>query len=84
LGDILQEIPARLCAKLIALDDKGLEAVAKAWAQIMSTPEHTHSVTGKRISEDWTTNDALSLVQPIAALAQHTIGGKGMYLLIEA
>jgi hypothetical protein len=83
-GGVLREIPPSLCARLMALDHKGLDAVAKRWAATMSTPEYTFSASGVKLSDGWTTDEALSVLQPIADLARNAIGGKRMYLLIEA
>jgi hypothetical protein len=84
LGAGLQTISSGLCAKLSALDKKGLKEVAKRWAATMSTPERTHSVSGTKLSDGWTINDAMSILKPIADLAKSAVDGQGLYLLIEA
>jgi hypothetical protein len=83
-GAVLQELPSELLPKLASLDAKGLKALAGKWASAMSTREHTHSVTGVKLSDGWSKSDALEILQPIVALAQKAIAGQRMYLLTEA
>jgi hypothetical protein len=83
-GAMLQETPPSLTARLASLEHRGMEALAQSWAAAMSMPEHTQSVTGVKLSDGWTTSEAMSLLEPIAALAREATGGKGMYLLVEA
>lgn len=82
LAAILLEIPNQLCTKLAGLDGTGLDAAARKWAVAMSAPEHTHSMTGERLSDGWTAPEAMGLLEPIAALARRA-AGKGLYLLNE-
>ena len=83
LGAMLQQVSPSLCEKLLAFDFADLEAVARAWAMAMSAPEYTHSVTGIKLSDGWTTSEAMSLLKPIADLARQAVGEKGMYVLTE-
>ncbi len=84
LGAVIQGIPPILCAKLLALDETDLVTVAGRWAATMSTPNYTHSVSGEKLSAGWTAEKAMSVLQPIVKLAKEAIGGKGIFLLIEA
>jgi hypothetical protein len=83
LGAMLQQVSPSLCERLLAFDGAGLAAVARAWAMAMSAPEYTHSVTGIKLSDGWTTSEAMSLLKPIADLARQAVGEKGMYVLTE-
>lgn len=80
-GAFVQQLPLEFLATLDSLD---LSEVASQWAAAMSTPEHTHSVTGVRLSDGWTAGEALELLRPIAALASRAGTGQRMYLLTEA
>jgi hypothetical protein len=80
LGAVVQGLPPGFLAKLGSLDQK---AVARRWAAAMSTPEHTHSVSGAKLSDGWTTAEALEILQPIAVLAREATRGQRMYLLTE-
>jgi len=79
-GAIVQQLPPEFLAKLSSLNQK---TVAKRWAAAVSTPEHTHSVTGKKLSDGWTAEEALGILQPLVALAKKATAGHQMYLLIE-
>jgi hypothetical protein len=80
-GAVVQQLPAEFLAKLGTLDQK---AVAKRWAAAMSTPEHTHSVTGVKLSDGWKPSEALEILKPLVALARRTTAGQQLYLLTEA
>lgn len=71
--------PQQFPVALAALD---LNAAAAKWAEMMSTPEYTHSVSGVKLSDGWTTDDALELLRPIAALTQTMNPGQQLYVLI--
>jgi hypothetical protein len=80
---MLFEFHQELLKMLVEIDSRGMDEVAKHWAARMSTPEHTHSVTGNRLSEDWSTVYALSILGPIVRLAQQSSGDEEMYFLVE-
>jgi hypothetical protein len=80
-GAVVQQLPPGLLAKLAALD---LKAVAKQWAAAMSTPEHTHSASGVKLSDGWSAADASAILKPLVALARQATAGQQLYLLIEA
>ena len=80
-GAVLREFPPEFIPKLSESDRIG---VARQWAAEMSTPEHTHSVTGNKLSDGWTTEQASQIVNPLLALTQKASPGQQMYLLIEA
>jgi hypothetical protein len=80
-GAIVQQLPPEFVAKLGSLDQT---AVAERWAAAMSTPEHTHSVSGVQLSGGWTAGEALAMLRLIAALARRATPGQQMYLLTEA
>jgi hypothetical protein len=82
-GASLDRVRPELVAALQALDKKAMKAVAKQWAATMSSREHTHSVTGHRISDGWRVGDALEVLGPLAELATEADDGDGMYLLVE-
>ncbi|MGN6366808.1 MAG: hypothetical protein ACTHN5_00825 [Phycisphaerae bacterium] len=80
-GVVLQEFPPDFLAKLIESDP--LE-VTRKWAAEMSGPEHTHSVTGRKLNDGWTTDQASQVFTPIASLARRASLEQRMYLLTEA
>jgi hypothetical protein len=80
-GASIDQFPSEFLARLDCIDQA---AVAKRWAEAMSTPEHTHSVTGRKLSEGWTTQEALDLLQSLVALAARATKGQQLYLLTEA
>jgi len=81
LGATVQQLPAEFLAKATSLDQ---QKVAQKWAAAMSTPEHTHSVSGRKLSDGWTACEALQLLQPLVDLARKASAGQQMYLLTEA
>ena len=50
----------------------------------MSTPKFTHSVTGQKLSNGWTTPQALQLLDPIVTLTNQAAADQNLYLLTEA
>ena len=80
-GTVVQQLPPEFVAKLGSLNHK---ALASRWAAALSTPEHTHSVSGVKISDGWTASEALEILQPLVALARQATAGQQMYLLTEA
>ena len=83
VGSSIERFPEEFVASLKEIDDAAVDAIAERWAAIMSMPEYTHSVSGKRIYEDWAVEDALALLRPIIELAKRHTEGQGMYLLTE-
>jgi hypothetical protein len=80
----LEQFPADFLAALKSADTSALHAIAEQWASEMSTPDYTHSIDGERLTEDWTTEEAMSLMQPITKLVQMQDGRQNLYLLVEA
>lgn len=80
-GAVVQQLPLGLLAKLTSLD---LKPIAKLWAAAMSTPDHTHSVSGVKLSDGWATEDASAILEPLVALARRATAGQQLYLLVEA
>ena len=63
---------------------KSPQDLARRWAARMSTPEYTHSADGsERLADDWTVEDAKSILEPLSELAKKTVAGHQMYLLLE-
>src|SRR5262249_9736786 len=58
----VKQLPPEFLAKLGSLDQN---ALATRWAAAMSTPEHTHSVSGVKLSDGWTAIEALEILQPL-------------------
>jgi hypothetical protein len=79
-GAIVQQLPAEFLAKATSLDQ---QTVAQEWAAAMSTPEHTHTVSGQKLYDGWTASEALELLQPLVDLARKASAGQQMYLLTE-
>lgn len=80
----IEQFPDEFVAHLKAADNSKLRSMAEKWAASMSTPEHTHSASGRRLYDDWTVDGALSILNPIADLAKQSNNDQSMYLLIEA
>jgi hypothetical protein len=60
------------------------QELARKWAARMSTPEYTHSADGsRRLQDDWTVDDALSILGPLAERAKKARAGQRLYLLLE-
>lgn len=79
----LFQIRPELISKLISLDNSGIDLIAKLWAEIMSGPDHTHSVSGMKLSDGWQVSDAKEILQPIVDLARRAAGEQAVYVLIE-
>lgn len=63
---------------------KAPQQLAQRWAAHMSTPEYTHSADGSdRLEEDWTEDDARSVLTPLGDLAKKARPGQCLYLLLE-
>jgi hypothetical protein len=80
-GAVLLEFPSAFIAAVCSSDRV---EVATRWAAAMSTPEHTHSVTGKRLNDGWTSEQAAQILTAIVSLANKAAAEERMYLLIEA
>jgi hypothetical protein len=80
IGAVLREFPPDFIPKLQACDQR---AVARQWAAEMSTPEHTHSIAGDKLSNDWRPEDALALITKILELTRQASADQRLYLLIE-
>ena len=58
--------------------------LAQKWAERMSSPEYTHSADGSnRLQDDWSVDDALSILRPLSDLAKKATPGQRLYLLLE-
>lgn len=79
----LNAFPDAFVARLRSADQAALQAIAQEWAKRMSTPDFTHSVNGDRLHDDWTTEDALRLLTPIAQLVAEGAERDSLYLLNE-
>jgi hypothetical protein len=84
LGTGIERFPDDFVAHIKTADGTSLRSLAEKWAARMSTPEHTHSASGKRLYDDWTVDDALAILRPFAELAKQQTVGQSMFLLIEA
>jgi hypothetical protein len=83
VGATLHAIPSKIVAGLASLDDNGLGVIGNKWAAIMSSSEHTHSVSGNKLNDGWSQQDALGILNSIAALSRQAGVADRMYLLIE-
>lgn len=83
LGCGLEQLPEEFVMILQTADDSTLHSIAEQWAEFMSTPDFTHSVSGERIQDNWSVDDALSLLEPIAELVRQAKQDQSLYLLIE-
>lgn len=83
LGTAIKQIPDAFIACMATANDSSLNALAEEWSARMSTPEHTHSVGGERLHDDWAVDDALHILKPVVELARQQLDGQSMYFLIE-
>jgi hypothetical protein len=83
-GIAIVQLPRIFLAHLSDSDEATLKSMALKWANTMSSPEYTHSVSGDRLYEDWTLEDGLRVVKPLADLLSQGRESQLMYLLIEA
>lgn len=83
-GATLFQFQPEFITRLKALNGHEIEIIAAKWARAMSKPEHTHSVSGSRIDEDWAVTDAMHFLLPIIGLSMRADDGCRMYFLIEA
>ena len=79
----LDAFPPEFIDRLRTADEFSIRRIAQEWAKVMSTPQYTHSVTGKRVEEDWTVETALSVLEPVIELAKKCGDGELVYLLVE-
>src|SRR6185503_2794699 len=55
--------------------------LAQKWAVRMSAPEYTHSADGStRLEDDWSVDDALNILGPLAELATKASPDHRLYL----
>lgn len=83
LGTAIEQFPDAFVAQLKTAGDASLRSLAEKWAARMSTPEFTHSVSGVRLSDGWTVDDALGILKPLVELAKQQTINQSMFLLIE-
>jgi hypothetical protein len=80
---VLEELPNELTQRLAGLRLAELDGVAARWAESMSQPSYTHSMTGARIMDDCTPQQARRMLWEIASLAKQVGTGQRLYLLTE-
>jgi hypothetical protein len=80
---LIQRVRPELLARLEVLDDDALQDLARKWAAVMSSPRHTHTLGGMKVSSGWTAECARGTVEAILRLARQRDGSQAMYLLIE-
>lgn len=80
---MLEELPPEFPGILAELNATQRSHVAENWAATMSTPEYTHSISGNRVQDDWTAEEALELLSRLVNLAHQQSKGDRMYLLNE-
>jgi hypothetical protein len=84
LSSVLLRLPDALIVELRGADEGRLLELARTWATAMSQPEHTHSVSGHRLNDGWSVDDALLPLQKLAELVKSQRHGESLYLLVEA
>jgi hypothetical protein len=80
VGAFVEQLPPQL---LIELGSRDQQQIARQWAAAMSTPDHTHSVSGEKLYDGLTTSEALDKLQPLVTLACKATGDQQLYLLTE-
>jgi len=80
---ILEAFPVSFGEKLQRAGEFAIRQLAAKWAAVMSTPQFTHSVSGVRVEDDWTSKTALALLQPIVDLLRKRTDHETLYLLVE-
>jgi hypothetical protein len=82
LDSMLEQVPPEF---LPAMRTTDLTDLSRQWAAAMSTPDHTHSATGQRLSDGWKPDEAFAILQPLADLARNARPrpGQQMFLLTE-
>lgn len=80
----LDVFPNAFVTLLAEANDFALRRLAQDWARAMSDPQHTHSVSGNRLWPDWTAQDALAPLTPLARLARDGTNNQRMYLFVDA
>jgi hypothetical protein len=79
-GDCIQVFPDEFLAQLPSLD---LKRPSREWAEALSMPEHTHSASGVKLSDGWTTDEAMEILGSIVALGCKAKPPERLYLLTE-
>jgi hypothetical protein len=82
-ASFLTELPSSVVSGLNAAGEQDLQGVAERWAATMSSPSHTHSVTGQKISNGWSVSHAARILQNMVAVARQAGIAERMYLLTE-
>ncbi len=83
LGCGLEQFPHDFTGRVSSASNDDLHTIAERWAKTMSTPDYTHSVSGDRLSDDWSVDYALSILNPIVTLAKQHSAGQSLFILIE-
>ncbi|MFN0020898.1 MAG: hypothetical protein ACKVP0_21775 [Pirellulaceae bacterium] len=79
----IEKFPDLFLERLKSADTSELHVLAQEWATEMSSPDFTHSEDGERVEDDWTAEDALSILTPISNLAKEAKSGQSLFLLNE-
>ncbi|MEO1529475.1 MAG: hypothetical protein AAFX06_28975 [Planctomycetota bacterium] len=82
LGCCLETFPDAF-VEAIPRGGDGVTAIADKWAKAMSHRDYTHNRLGERVMDDWTTDQALSILNPIVDLLQQRTGRQSLHLLVE-
>ena len=79
-GALLVKFPADFPSALKTVD---LNTVARAWAEVMSSPDYTHSVDGEKLYDGWDHEDSFEILKSIASIARSAKDEERLFLLIE-
>jgi hypothetical protein len=83
LSASVEQFPDNFISRLKETDEDARLQFAQEWSSEMSTPDYTHSISGERVSDNWTIGDAMGILSSICDLANQGMGGEKMYLLVE-
>lgn len=83
LSSMLEQFPLEFVAMIKQFSSGELEKIARVWAETMSSPDFTNSVSGEKLSEGWTVAEATCILTPIVDLARSATGDQRLYVLNE-
>lgn len=84
LSVMLYKIPDSFVKSLCSTDLKNLNLIAHRWSDNLSSPSFTYSTGDESLMPDFSSSDALNILESIIELARNIEHSQSMYVLIEA